>query len=406
MAAVSVTRMATVTVQRCGDGGGGASSDPFASCLGVMTAALTQAVDAAAWSLTDEALVERITATVQVQAGVDELLARLVGSALERELARLAGASSPTAWLVSSQQLSRGDAAAVVAAARAVNDTVEATRTAWSQGRVNTDQAVLIASTVTSLGVGVDMVARADAESYLIDQAPHVTLDQFRRLANHLIEVVDPETADARLAALLEAEEARAWQATMFRGRAGADGIARFSGRIPNVSFAMLQKALEACAAPRRNPTNPPGTPLSDTVHGPGTSDVIDPDGAHSDTESGPLTYPQRLGRAFVELLEHLPADKLPQHGVANASIVVTIDATTLATGIGEATLDTGTTLSAAEARRLACNSGLLPIVLDGPSKILDLGMSQRLFDRNQRLALAARDKGCVWAGCDRPPAW
>jgi len=133
---------------------------------------------------------------------------------------------------------------------------------------------------------------------------------------------------------------------------------------------------------------------------------VIDPDGAHSDTETGPLTYPQRLGRAFVELLEHLPADALPQHGVANASIVVTIDATTLATGIGEATLNTGTTLSAAEARRLACNSGLLPIVLDGPSKILDLGMSQRLFDRYQRLALAARDQGCVWAGCDRPPAW
>jgi len=97
--------MSTVTVQRCGDGGGGvSSSDPFASCLGVMTAALTQAVDAPAWSLTDEALVERITATVQVRAGVDELLARLVGSALERELARLAGASSPTAWLVSSQQ--------------------------------------------------------------------------------------------------------------------------------------------------------------------------------------------------------------------------------------------------------------------------------------------------------------
>lgn len=93
---------------------------------------------------------ERITATVQVRAGVDELLARLVGSALERELARLAGASSPTAGLVSSQQLSRGGAATVVAAARAVNDTVEATRTAWSQGRVNTDQAVLIASTVTT----------------------------------------------------------------------------------------------------------------------------------------------------------------------------------------------------------------------------------------------------------------
>ena len=141
-------------------------------------------------------------------------------------------------------------------------------------------------------------------------------------------------------------------------------------------------------------------------VHGPGTSDVIDADGAHSDTETGVLTYPQRLGRAFAELIEHLPVDKLPQHGVANAQIVVTIDATTLATGIGEATLDTGSLVSAAEARGLACNAGLLPVVLDGESKILDLGMSQRLFDRYQRLALAVRDKGCIWPGCDRPPAW
>jgi hypothetical protein len=32
--------------------------------------------------------------------------------------------------------------------------------------------------------------------------------------------------------------------------------------------------------------------------------------------------------------------------------------------------------------------------------------MVQRLFDRYQRLALAQRDGGCLWRGCDRPPAW
>ncbi len=139
-------------------------------------------------------------------------------------------------------------------------------------------------------------------------------------------------------------------------------------------------------------------------VHGPGTSDLIDADGVHCDTEIGTLTYGQRRGRAFLELIEHLPTTKLPQHGVGNAQIVVTIDAATLATGIGEATLDTGGVISAGEARRLACNAGLLPVVLDGPSKILDLGMSQRLFDRYQRIALAVRDKGCVWPGCDTAP--
>ncbi len=398
--------MATATIERSGDGGGTSSVDPFAACLRIMGAALADVVDAPAWSLTDEALTDRIAATLAVSAGVDELLARLVGSALERELARLAGASSPTAWLACTQGLSRGAAAGIVASAQAVDDTVPATRVAWSKGQLTTEQAVLIAETVTSLGATVDLAARTEAEVYLIDQAPRFTFTQLRHLANHVVQVVDPDGADAKLGELLQAEEARALQATTFTARKGVDGIGRFTGKLPNLQLDMLTIALDALTSPRRNPANPPGTPLSDTVHGPGTSDIIDADGAHSDTEIGVLTYSQRRGRAFLELIEHLPTVKLPQHGVANAQIVVTLDANTLGTGVGEATLDTGGAISASEARRLACNAGLLPIVLDGPSKILDLGMSQRLFDRHQRIALAARDNGCIWAGCDRPPAW
>ncbi len=112
------------------------------------------------------------------------------------------------------------------------------------------------------------------------------------------------------------------------------------------------------------------------------------------------------MGRAFVELLEHLPTDALPKHGVANAAVVVTISEDKLTTAIGEATLTTGTAISAAQARRLACNAGLLPLVLGGDSAILDLGLTQRLFDRYQRIALAIRDQGCIFPSCDRPPAW
>ena len=62
--------------------------------------------------------------------------------------------------------------------------------------------------------------------------------------------------------------------------------------------------------------------------------------------------------------------------------------------------------MSASQARRFACNANLIPLVLDGDTKILDLGMSKRLYNRYQRIALATRDKGCTWRGCDRPPAW
>jgi hypothetical protein len=132
---------------------------------------------------------------------------------------------------------------------------------------------------------------------------------------------------------------------------------------------------------------------------------VLNPDGDHSGTEIGLLSYQQRLGRALMELLEHLPAETLPQSGGVNATVVVTVDLATLQGGLGTVVLDTGTELSAGQARRLACTATVIPMVLGGDSKILDVGMGQRLFDRYQRIALAQRDGGCVWPGCDRPPA-
>jgi hypothetical protein len=62
--------------------------------------------------------------------------------------------------------------------------------------------------------------------------------------------------------------------------------------------------------------------------------------------------------------------------------------------------------LSAATARRLLCDTGALPIILGGAGEPLDLGRTRRLFTGAQRVALANRDGGCRWPGCDRPPSW
>lgn len=62
--------------------------------------------------------------------------------------------------------------------------------------------------------------------------------------------------------------------------------------------------------------------------------------------------------------------------------------------------------VSAATARRHLCDTGALPVILGGTSEPLDLGRTRRLFSPAQRVALAFRDGGCRWPGCDRPPAW
>jgi hypothetical protein len=62
--------------------------------------------------------------------------------------------------------------------------------------------------------------------------------------------------------------------------------------------------------------------------------------------------------------------------------------------------------ISAASARRIACDCELTAILLDDDGVPLNLGRSQRLVSPQQRRALIARDHGCAFPGCNRPPAW
>ncbi len=73
--------------------------------------------------------------------------------------------------------------------------------------------------------------------------------------------------------------------------------------------------------------------------------------------------------------------------------------------GLAAATIDTGDRIIAHTARRLACEAGIVPVVLDGTGQVLDQGRAQRLFTRAQHLALSVRDQGCTALGC-RTAAW
>ena len=59
-----------------------------------------------------------------------------------------------------------------------------------------------------------------------------------------------------------------------------------------------------------------------------------------------------------------------------------------------------------ADIRRVACNADILPVVFGGESLPLDVGRARRLFAPAQRVALNARDRGCVFPGCTTPLAF
>ncbi|MBA2774421.1 MAG: DUF222 domain-containing protein [Nocardioidaceae bacterium] len=146
-----------------------------------------------------------------------------------------------------------------------MTDRTGVTRQAWATGKVSGEQAVLIGAAVDKLSPTVADDVAEDAQADLVDHAQALTFAQLQVVANHLVEVVDPDGADAVLAEQLEAEEARALQQTTFRGRRGFDGVARFSGRMPNVAYDMLSTALDAIAS--RDATTPPQQTVLVPVH-------------------------------------------------------------------------------------------------------------------------------------------
>jgi hypothetical protein len=372
--------------------------DAVGSVIAAARLDLASLVDTPVWSLDDARVQDRLAETLALRAQVDELVARLVGQVEDRHLASTVGASSTRAWMMARHRMSAAEATRIVHTARGLGpDRHEPTRRAVAAGHLSAEQAGVITDGIARLTDLVDPVQVGSAQSTLIGQASRLTYTELRHAANHLVETVDPDGADAALGKLLQAEENRARAEASFVAQFGPDGTTRGRFRLPNASYAMLKKALDALASPRRDHLRTNPHPDHGPDHGPGPG---------RDTDPAQLPYATRMGQAFAELIEHLPTDAFPQHGAANCTLVVTIDETKLRTGLGEATLDTGGTLSVAETRRLACNATIMAMVLSGDSHILDLGRGQRLFTRPQRLALAHRDQGCIFPSCQRPPAW
>lgn len=72
----------------------------------------------------------------------------------------------------------------------------------------------------------------------------------------------------------------------------------------------------------------------------------------------------------------------------------------------GVGVLGSGWSIGPQTARRLACDAGIVPLLLASPSEPLDIGRLSRTVPSALRRALVFRDGGCRFPLCDRPAAW
>jgi hypothetical protein len=91
----------------------------------------------------------------------------------------------------------------------------------------------------------------------------------------------------------------------------------------------------------------------------------------------------------------------------ASPEVLVIIDHDVLIGRLeGTARLADGTIVPGETARRIACDAGILPVVMNGKREVLDLGRTKRLASVPQRRALLAKWRTCAFPGCTIPAHW
>jgi len=114
----------------------------------------------------------------------------------------------------------------------------------------------------------------------------------------------------------------------------------------------------------------------------------------------------RRLADALVELAGHaLDSGALPQSTGERPHLQVTANLDTLRglDGSPAGELDWCGPIAAETVRRLGCDAAVARVLFDTESAVLDVGRARRVPAAATRRALRARDRGCVWPGCDRP---
>jgi hypothetical protein len=249
--------------------------------------------------------------------------------------------------------------------------TLPHTAAALAAGAIGPAQVRVIAETMNAIPTSVSTTEREAAEADLAHYARSFDSTSLHKIGRHILAHLDqdgppphddPERAPA-------AGEFRFWQRR--DGRLGLEGFLE-----PEHSAA-FRALIEQLAASR---------PAAEGI----------PDAR---------TTPQRNADALLEVCGLArAAQDCPTTAGEPPHLTVTIDWDALRTGLGTATLDYGTHLSAAEARRWACDAKIIPVVLGGQSEPLDVGRAMRTVPLSIRRALVARDRGCAFPGCDRPP--
>ena len=260
---------------------------------------------------------------------------------------------------------------------------------AVSDARLSVEAGDTIARSLGEPDDHVTAAQLASAATQLVAEAAVLTLEQVAVRARNVRALLDLDGQPEQVA---EREQALRDRRSLFLSRQ-ADGMTRLSGLLDPESAALVRDAVDGATSPRR------GGPR---FVSPGERDRAER--IVSDTR----TTEQLALDALVDLIriggEVAPTEII---GTRSPAVQVIVAERDLRTGHGLARIEGQTEpVSIATADRHGCSAGVVPIVIDARGDVVALGRETRLYTRRQRVALAARDGGCRFPGCERPPSW
>jgi hypothetical protein len=291
-------------------------------------------------------------------------------------LAQRLGARTPERLVQNLSGVSKGEAARLVRVG-SLRDAEPWARSV-SVGAADAIQRGLGAPTID-----VSAVELARAAASLIPEAHELTLEQLAARASDLRDELDEAGVADR--------ERQLHENRYLRLSAQPGGMVRLTGLLDPESAALVTDAFDAVTTPRRS--------------GPSFA-APDPDAP--DIAADARTREQLMLDSFVEMVRlAVGADPGTLFGERRPAVRILVAARDLARGAGSAQLEgQSAAVSIDTVERHICASGSLTVAFDPDGQPINVGRAQRLFTSAQRLALSARDGGCRFPGCDRPPSW
>jgi Domain of unknown function (DUF222) len=358
--------------------------------------AVLDALTSAPWSQCSSAeLATRIQVLAQAENRIAAAQVAAVGEGMSRGLHTLAGAKTGGAWLRGLVPLApyvayqRGALAVELAA-----EEMGPVREALSAGALAVGHAAVVTKTMKALDEtpDVDSATWGEAQRLLVAEAERVDPVQLGRAGQHLVHRLDPDGLE-RLARDEDLQCERRFASL----RHEVTGMWSLNALLPPVDGAMLYAALDPLGAP---------CPASD-----GSPD--------------PRSRQQRMADAVTALAELSLAQRgghsgmLPSRHGSPVRLVVTGDKDTLLAdltrrhgqvGVAPARVETGQPgghdISPLTFQTLACDAEIVPVLLDGFDRPLDVGESVYRFPPRIRKAIELRDAHCTFGACKAPPSW